>query len=116
MATLDLAVTPSPCHQSGSWALRVEVKNTRQTLVLSKVKCVTRQREELKITCVYTQQSLGFPGTPTPPFLGQSQESICGCKGDSQDKAPGHPEPLRCEGSQGSSRLPFPVMSLRLVG
>lgn len=54
MATLDLAATPRPCHPGGSWALRLEVKNTRRTLVLSKVKCVTRQREKLKITRVYT--------------------------------------------------------------
>lgn len=78
MATLDLAVTPRPCHPGGSWALRLEVKNTRRTLVLSKVKCVTRQREELKITRVYTQQILGFPG---PPFLASPRNPSVAARG-----------------------------------
>lgn len=104
MAILDLAVTPRPCHPGGSWALRLEVKNTRRTLVLSKVKCVTRQREKLKITRVYTPQILGFPG--------QSQESICGRKGDSQAKAPGHPK--TCRGVSGPPASQS--LSLRPVG
>lgn len=106
-ATLDLAVTPRPCQSGGSWALRLEVKNTRRTLVLSKVKCVTRQREEPKITRVYTQQIPGFPRLPSP---GQSQESICGCKEDSQAKAPGHPKSCR---GQGSSSPPLPCHVLK---
>lgn len=93
MATLDLAVTPSPCHPGGSWALRVEVKNTRQTLVLSKVKCVTRQREELKITCVYTQQCLGFPSPPTPPFLANPRNPSVAARGTARPKSQGIQSP-----------------------
>lgn len=93
--------------------MRLEVKNTRRTLVLSKVKCVSRQREELKITRVYTQQILGSPG---PPFLGQSQKSICGRKGDSLAKAPGHLKPYRGISGVLPALLPCPVLKAHGLG
>lgn len=109
MATPDLAVTPRSCHPGGSCALRLEVKNTRRTLVLSKVKCVSRQREELKITRVYTQQILGSPATP--PFLASTRNPSVATTGTAWPK----PQAIRSHagGSQGSSCLSSPVLSSR---
>lgn len=106
-ATLNLAVTPRPCQSGGSWALRLEVKNTRRTLVLSKVKCVTRQREEPKITRVYTQQ---IPGFPCSPLLVSPRNLSVAARRTAKPK----PQDIQSHaGGRGPPRLPFPVMSSR---
>lgn len=107
--THSLAVTPQPYHPV---AVRLEVKNTRRTLVLSKVKCVTRQPGGAENNpCLHSADSW----LPRPPLPGRSQESICGRGGKGQGKALGHPKPLRGGGPQGSlpPRLPRHVPKAR---
>lgn len=61
-----------PCHPGSSWAVRYEVKNTRQTLVLSKVKCVTRQPGGAENNpCLHSANSW-LPRSPPPPLPSQS--------------------------------------------
>lgn len=108
--THSLAVTPQPYHPV---AVRLEVKNTRRTLVLSKVKCVTRQPGGAENNpCLHSADSW----LPRPPLPGRSQESICGRGGKGQGKALGHPKPLRGGDPRGPFRLASPVMSPRHAG
>lgn len=90
-----------PCHPGGSWVVRCEVKNTRQTLVLSKVKCVTRQPGGAENNpCLHSANSW-LPWFPPPHFLASPRNPSVAARGPKPGHSPEDTQSHR-RGLQGS--------------